>query len=111
MIKQEKLYLIITNKNNEKCLFLTPQTISKLLPIKPEILYDGGEHAILYRNTQETIILDYLPSSQREDLKTLSEILTVEYDVNTKTIVNEYISKVTIVNKIPDISNDLEIKK
>ena len=29
-------------------------------PEKPFILYDGGRHATLYRNENETVLLDYL---------------------------------------------------
>ncbi len=111
MNTQEKLYLIITNEKNEKCFFLTPKKISKLKEINPEIIYDGKEHAILYRNQQETIILDYIPESQRNDLTKLSEILVVEYDVENKIIANEYMAKITITKKIPDISNGLITKK
>ncbi len=110
MSTQEKLYLIITNEKNEKCFFLTPKKISKLSPVNPEIIYDGKDHAILYRNRQETIILDYIPQSQQKDLTSLSEILVVEYDVENKIIANEYMAKMTIASKIPDISKTL-IKK
>ncbi|MBR1544547.1 MAG: hypothetical protein IJ638_01225, partial [Alphaproteobacteria bacterium] len=71
---------------------------------------DGGEHALLYRNSQETILLDYLPETQRNELTKLSEILVVEYDVNNKIPANEYMAKITIVKKIPDISKNLEVK-
>ncbi|MCR5506341.1 MAG: hypothetical protein K6F04_00655 [bacterium] len=111
MTTQEKLYIIMVNQNNEKCILLTPKTISKLSPINPEIIYDGKEHALLYRNSQETILLDYIPESQRNDLAKLNEILIVEYDVNTKVPANEYMAKMTIVNKIPDISKNLIVKK
>ncbi len=109
MTNQAKLYLIIVNDKGEKCIFLTPKEISKLKPIKPEIVYDGGDHAILYRNTQETIILDYIPQPQR-DINKLSEILVVEYDVKNKVIVNEYMAKITSTKTIPDISKILEKK-
>ena len=104
---QEKLYLIMVNKRNERCIFLTPENISKLTVTTPEIIYDGKEHAILYRNNKESILLDYIPESQREELTKLSEILVVEYDVNKKEIANEYMAKMTIVKKIPNISKDL----
>ena len=109
MSEQEKLYLIIVNNKGEKCIFLTPKKLSHLKPIKPEIVYDGGEHAILYRNTQETLILDYIPQPQR-DINKLSEILVVEYDVKNKVIANEYMAKIISTKKIPDISKIIEKK-
>ncbi len=100
----------MVNKKNEKCIFLTPKKLSNLKPINPEIVYDGKDHALLYRNTQETIILDYIPKSQQKDLVKLSEILVVEYDVKNKVIVNEYMAKITSTKTIPDISKILEKK-
>ena len=110
MSTQQKLYLIMVNKSNERCIFLTPENISKLNVINPEIVYDGKEHAILYRNAEESLLLDYIPESQRNDLTKLSEILVVEYDVNKKEIANEYMAKMTIVKNIPNISKDLTEK-
>ncbi len=109
MSTQEKLYLIMVNKRDERCIFLTPKDISKLKITNPEIVYDGGEHAILYRSEKESILLDYIPESQRNELTKLSEILVVEYDVNKKDIANEYMAKITILNKIPNISKDLKV--
>ena len=111
MSTQEKLYLIITNKDNKKCLFLTPKEISPLPITNPEIVYDGKDHAILYRNNKESILLDYLPKPLQSDLAKLKELLVVEYDVNKKDIANEYIAKMTILKTMPDISKDLKIKK
>ena len=89
MSTQEKLYLIMVNKNNERCIFLTPKQISSLPFSTPEIIYDGKDHAILYRNQKESILLDYIPKSQQSELKKLTKILVVEYDVEKKEIANE----------------------
>ncbi len=99
-MEQAKIYMFITNDRGEKCLFLTPQAPYINKPENPEIIYDGGENAILYRNKNENIIIDYIPEKEKENLVNAKEILTVEYDIQTKKIINEYMAKI-IKTKIP----------
>lgn len=105
MSTQAKIYMILTNLNNQKCILLTPNEVAKTTPQNPEILYDYGENAILYRNPNDTIILDYFPQSERKNLTELKQILVVEYDVKTKKPAYEYMAKITILNKLPPINN------
>ncbi len=110
MPQQSKLYAILTNDRNEKCILLTPEKLPKTPAINPEILYDGKKHALLYRSPNETIILDYIPPTQQKILKDLKSILVVEFNVKTKQPIHEYIAKITSTNKIPDIEKFITIK-
>ena len=109
MTEQAKLYLILTNKEKQKCIFLTPKTIDKTKPNNPEIIYDGKDHAILYKTPKKTIIIDYIPKEEQKIIKKLPEILVVEYDLENKKVVHEYMAKITI-SKLPDISKQLITK-
>ncbi len=110
MLKQSKLYMILTNKDEEKCILLTPDFPYKNKPNNPEIVYDGKEHAILYRDQENTIILDYINKTEQKPLSSLKNILIVEYDTKTKKEIYEYIAKINIVTKIPNINTEIEIK-
>ncbi len=104
---QAQLYIILTNRDNEKCIVLTPNTPFKTVPENPTIIYDGNEHAILQRNNKENIIIDFIPKKDRSTIKNLKQILVVEYDVKTKTPTNEYLTPI-IVKPVPqDIIKDL----
>ena len=111
MTTQEKLYIILTNKKGEKCIFLTPEKISSNPPQNSEIIYNGNEHALLYKNSKETYLLDYIAPNERQTLFNLSKILVVEYDIKQNKIINEYISKIIKVKELPDITNVLKLKK
>ena len=111
MTEQAKLYSILKNTNNERCIMLTPKTPYEKEIASPEIIYACGEHAILYRSTNDAIILDYYPKTEQEILKTAHEILVVEYDLATNTPTREYMAKVTIVKSLPDITKHLTISQ
>ena len=107
MSEQAKLYMVLKNTSDERCIFLTPEKPYPINQSDPEIIYDGGEHAILYRNKDNAIILDYYPESERSHLKSVKEILVVEYDVITNQPNNEYMARVSMVKTLPDITKGL----
>jgi hypothetical protein len=107
MATQTKLYMILTNPKGEKCIFLTPEKISTTTPNSPEILYNGKEHALLYRSPNQTLLLDYIAPPEREIIYNLKEILVVEFDISNNKIAHEYMAKITQTKEIPDIQTDL----
>ena len=51
-------------------------------PNSPEIVYDGKEHAILYRNTTTSVLLDYINPSIRENLINSNFVTVIETQKN-----------------------------
>jgi hypothetical protein len=71
----------------------------------PYILYDGGPHALLYRNSEQTIFLDYLAEQARAPLAKIKQVLIAEVEKDWETIVHEYKAPVKRVARLP-ISNE-----
>jgi hypothetical protein len=72
-------------------------------PDCPELVYDGGEHALLCRNSGHTVILDYINSDVRQSLTHAKEVLVAEHpEDDKKKFVREYMAAVNIVKRLPE---------
>ena len=69
---------------------------------KPQILYDGTDKILLYRNTDQTIYLADVPQAVREVLQKVSKLLMVE--VHEEAIVREYMVPLKQVERLPVLS-------
>ena len=69
---------------------------------KPQILYDGTDKILLYRNTDQTIYLADVPQAVREVLQKVSKLLMVE--VHDEAIVREYMVPLKQVERLPVLS-------
>ena len=69
---------------------------------KPQILYDGTDRILLYRNTDQTIYLADVPQAVREVLQKVSKLLMVE--VHDDAIVREYMVPLKQVERLPVLS-------
>jgi hypothetical protein len=107
MADQAKLYIIIKNPLGEMCVLLTPLEPYKAAPDKPEIVYDGGENALLDRTPKDMVILDYIADEMRAPLAGKEEALVIEYDVGRGKVTREYMAAISKVKKIPDISGKI----
>jgi hypothetical protein len=96
--------MLITNEKDEMCVFLTPPEPYISEPDSPEVVYDGGEHALLYRNPKDTVILDYIAEGTRGKLAAKSEVLIIEYDPVQLFITREYMAPISMVGKLPNVS-------
>lgn len=96
IIEQESKYEILRNSAGELLFIIRARLTNEE---KPTILYDGGEHAMLYRNQNNTIVLDYINPNVRSNLKNANKILVVE--AQGTSIIREYFTSVKIVEKIP----------
>lgn len=110
-MEQAKLYNILINPNGDVCIVLKP-----LIPYvgeieNPEILYDGGENAVLYRNSRNAIILDYIPEEQRKIIFGHKQILIVEYNIKSDVIEKEYFAFVTKVKKMLNLGQDFTTRE
>ena len=97
MIEQEKNFNILQNESGN-LLFLVKSRKDE--PVDPVIVYDGGEHALLYRNNNNTVILDDIHPAVRKTLRRKKQVLVVE--TNNGNIVHEYIANVSTLKKNPN---------
>lgn len=70
------------------------------------LLYDNGEHALFYRNSELTIVLDYIHPQVRELLAKADHVVIAEVD-DKKEIKNAYEVSVKMVKKLPLSKEDL----
>ena len=95
-VEQEKKFDILRNPAGELLIVIRARIDSEE---KPTIIYDGGEHALLYRNNNNTIVLDYIHPMVRVNLSKVSSVLVVEAQGNA--IIREYFASVKQMAKIP----------
>ena len=69
---------------------------------KPQILYDGADKILLYRNTEQTIYLADVPEAVREVLQKVSKLLMIE--VHDEAIVREYMVPLKQVERLPALN-------
>ena len=69
---------------------------------KPQILYDGADKILLYRNSEQTIYLADVPEAVREILQKVSKLLMIE--VHDEAIVREYMVPLKQVERLPALN-------
>lgn len=75
VIEEEKQYNILKNVSGDLLILIRARMDDA---VKPQIVYDGGEHALLYRNQNNTVVLEYVHPEVRQDLKNITSVLIVE---------------------------------
>jgi hypothetical protein len=106
-IKVASPYDIMINRVNELLICLNEH---EGVPENPEIVYDGGPHALLYRHKNQIVILDFVHQDARKPLEEVDQLLVVEFrrdvesrDVtDTSNIVREYWVPVNVFGALPD---------
>jgi hypothetical protein len=98
MFIQEKAYRVYFNEKGE-LLFVILEKDGEAN--KPMIIYDGGPHAILYRNREQTVLLDYLNEQVREPLTKIKQALVAEFKQDGETLVREYDVPVKQMKQLP----------
>lgn len=96
LIERENKFNILKNAAGELMILIRARMDNAA---KPELLYDGGKYAMLYRTTGNTIVLDFIHPEVRDILTKTDSILVVE--AQGQSIVREYFSKVKVMEKIP----------
>lgn len=56
----------------------------------PTLIYDNGEHALLYRNQESGMVLDYIHPKVRNDLYNAKEVAVCEYDLEKDEVSDFY---------------------
>ena len=67
----------------------------------PYVVYDGGQAALLYRDGKNPVLLNYIHTAIRSDLKKQKGVLIVE--TSDGAIVREYRSPVQVVKTMPTL--------
>jgi hypothetical protein len=105
--KQAKEYTLLKNDQDEillvlKSIYNTPPSEQAL------VIYDGGDHAIFYRDEKNTIILDYVHPVVRELVMEQKQIYIAELD--EEVLKYDYMAKLEVVKKIPDVEKYIKEK-
>lgn len=69
-------------------------------PNNPQLLYNGKEHALLYRSNTHMLILDYVNPDVRDDLKKAKEITITEHD-ESDNLIRSYTASVRFLPILP----------
>ena len=95
-MEQEKQYDILQNSAGDLMVAIKARMEDTN---NPKIVYDGGEHAILYRTDDSAILLDYIHPDVRTPFLNAGRVLVIE--VRDESIIREYNVPVKKMKKIP----------
>jgi hypothetical protein len=69
-------------------MFVLPYNSSK--PDAPVLLYDGGQHATLFRSDHDVLLIDHLPAEIRPVLTKCSWVVALEKNKTGSDIARDY---------------------
>lgn len=97
-VEQEKEYQIMPTTDGNLVFAIR----AKSGEIKdPKILYNGGKHAVLYRNDEDVVILDHLHPGAVTRLQKLSKAFISEIDYENESVKHFYPVHIHQVFKFP----------
>ena len=96
LVEQEKNFNILKNPAGDLMILIRARLDDAA---QPRIIYNGGKHAVLYRNDGNTIVLDFIHPSVRSDLERVLNLLVVE--AHDGSIIREYMAEVKHMKQIP----------
>ena len=95
-------YAILTNNAGEVMISMSSKGTE---PDNPRIIYDGGDHALYYRNSNETILLDYINPEVREEIAEVKTILVAEVEIDEEKkdgdVIRAFEVPLQMVKKLP----------
>ncbi|MBQ8558033.1 MAG: hypothetical protein IJY58_01145 [Alphaproteobacteria bacterium] len=95
VVEQEKNFDILRNSTGG-LLFLIKARMDE--EMRPSLVYDGGEHALLHRNPNNIVILDFIHPTVQNDLRQAKTVLVVE--LQAQSIIREYDVPVQLVEQV-----------
>ena len=95
-VEQEKNFNIMKNPAGDLMILIRARLDDAT---QPKIIYNGGDHAVLYRNGGNTIVLDFIHPSIRADLERVMALLVVE--AHDGSVIREYMAEVKHMREIP----------
>ena len=96
VVEQEKQFNILKNPAGDLMILIRARLDNAT---QPRIIYNGGKHAVLYRNEGNTIVLDFIHPSVRADLERVGGLLVVE--AHDGAVIREYMAEVKHMHEIP----------
>ena len=103
LVEQEKNFNILKNPAGDLMILIRARLNDSN---HPKIIYNGGKHAVLYRNDENVIVLDFIHPSVRADLERVLNLLVVE--AHDGSIIREYMAEVKHMKEIP-LPNGLQL--
>jgi len=97
-LTQECSYCVFPS---EEGIFVVAISARETDPFNPVVLYDGGEHALFYRNGEDVIALDYLNPKLQADFFEAAEVQIAEVNPQTHDIIRHYPAKVKQMRRLP----------
>ncbi|MCQ2965380.1 MAG: hypothetical protein MJ250_01400 [Alphaproteobacteria bacterium] len=94
--EQEGFYDILQNGAGDLLISIRARSGE---PEHPQIVYDGGKHALLYRQQGFSITLDFIHPDARGPLSKAETVLVVEFEGGE--LIREYDVPVRFVKKLP----------
>jgi len=95
LIEQEKNFNILQNESGKLMILIRARLEDA---DRPKLVYNGGEHALLYRNDHNTVVLDYIHPAIRKALRRKTQVLIVE--TNNGSVVREYVCDVMYLKSV-----------
>ncbi len=95
VIEQEKNFNILQNESGKLMILIRARLEDAEYP---KLVYNGGEHALLYRNDHHTVVLDYIHPAIRKALRRKKQVLIVE--TNNGAVVREYVCDVAYLKDV-----------
>ena len=96
VIEQERNYNILQNESGDLMILIRARLEDAE---RPKLVYNGGEHALLFRNDHHTVVLDYVHPAIRKVLRRKKQVLVVE--TNNGAVVREYVCSVAYLKDLP----------
>ncbi|MBQ7413234.1 MAG: hypothetical protein IJV07_03055 [Alphaproteobacteria bacterium] len=103
LVEQEKNFNILKNPAGDLMILIRARLDDSN---HPKIIYNGGKHAVLYRNDGNVVVLDFIHPSVRADLERVLNLLVVE--AHDGSIIREYMAEVKHMKEIP-LPNGLQL--
>ena len=103
LVEQEKNFNILKNPAGDLMILIRARLDDSN---HPKIIYNGGKHAVLYRNDGNVVVLDFIHPSVGADLERVLNLLVVE--AHDGSIIREYMAEVKLMKEIP-LPNGLQL--
>ncbi len=97
-VEKEDAYVALPTTEDEVIFAISVKTGE---PKAPHLLYDGDEHALLYRDENDVVLLDYLNSEVQRMLQGAQKIYVAEIDYKEKQLIRDYTVPVEKVSTYP----------
>ena len=90
-MEHARSYQVIISSDNKVVFLIKPQDGEVL---RPYIVYDGSDHAFLYRHPRHVLLLDFLDAKIIPYLKNANEAIIIEADQEKDIVYQDYTVKI-----------------